>query len=1356
MSKDIHDLPVALVCFNRPAHTAQVLQALRRDGIRNLYVFCDGPRNAQDLTQVEAIGRLVDQIDWTTPKVLRRQTNLGLARSVVSAVNTVLADHETIILLEDDCVPKPNYFAFMQDCLSRYRDHDRVFGINGYCVPIPDELRNRYPYDLFFYPRIGSWGWATWRRAWKAYDTDLAGLYRRCLAEGIDLKQGGPDIPESVQKFLNGQPRDIWTLNWVLAVYLNRGYYIYPTVSQIQNVGFDGSGVHFGRSKSKFDYIAPDQPIVRFPDQPVLADELIEHYNSYFGGTKRSPLMALPPSIASAQSQFSPSTGSSQRRSIVHINTHDVAGGAAKVAWRLAEAQGQQGHQARLLVGYKKSESPHTAAFALEATQSLYEQSVRQGLLDYHHQGSHRLPRHPWVQQADILHLHNLHGNYFNPFSLPALSRARPVVWTLHDMQAMTGHCAYSLECMSFQQGCSKCPCPNLEHALTVDTSSRLLRDKQLIYDHSRLQIVVPSEWLRRHVQQSVLRNHPVELIYNGVETSTFKPYDKAAARHRFGLPNDRVIIGAVANGGSFGNHWKGGQYTQVVIDRVRARYPNCAFVSIGGNGSTALANVIQLPRLDDESELAMAYSALDIFLYTPLADNCPLVVLEAMSCGLPIVSFATGGVPELIRDGIDGWVVEYKNVAQTAAAVENLIADPAVRAAFSQRARIRAVEQFEHSKVAEQYQRLYERVLSETQRSKSVIPHLPLDKIHPFVKTPAFLEVQNEIRTTPEKLSSKQNIPSPQTQSIPQTAVPAKETRTSSPDVSIVIATKNRGTLLDAMLESLTIASRGISLEVIVIEGGSTDHTPAVLRKHGVTQVFNELEQLGPGRHSWPQLYNFGFARARGRYAMYASDDIVFGSESITQAVQYLDSLAPSVAGGIFFYKNLHTRPEWDKFGIDFTYGHKLLMNYGLIRMDAFSAVGGIDESYRFYCADGDLCYKLYQSGRQLVPLPGCFVVHNNVLDNQKNANAQTSAEDIARYKQKWKHFVSIEEPSPRRLLWSDEMADILRLPASLRTLDASIEHLWKGLSQFQYRMFSAAREILMQAVASGCDHPRIGEWIERCGPAVTSAPSKPIPSSDGELLSRIQRAGLWPPGKPLRLHLGCGQWRFDGYVNIDYPPSEHTTIRQLGADIHADITQLRFPDGSVDEIRLHHVFEHFNRVTALALLIRWQRWLKVGGVLCIETPDLMGSARTLLSDAAWKTKMAVVRHLAGDQAAKWAYHVDHWFAERFEQTLGRLGFGPVQKEEKSWSQEPYLSNVIVTAHKNEDRTIEKQLSAAGELLTESMVSPKERPTWEIWMRELRGLFADDKDSMDSIGTNRSVELSETVPEPVVSGCVQ
>ncbi len=1302
MNHNENHVPVALVCFNRPNHTAQVLNALRRDAIQNLYIFCDGPRGPQDQPQIEAIDRLIDQVDWTTPNVIRRPKNIGLARSVVSAVNTVLAEHETIILLEDDCVPKKYFFEFMRTCLDRYRDHERIFGINGYIVPIPDDLLNRYPYDIFFYPRIGSWGWATWRRAWKAYDTNLDGLYQRCLAEGIDLKQGGPDIPESVQKFLSGQPRDIWTLNWVLAVYLNRGYYIYPTISQIQNIGFDGSGVHFGRSKSKFDYIAPDTPIVRYPAQPVLADQLIAHYNSFFGGP--GPSRPGTASVSDSIRLPSPVSTAMVKRAIVHINTHDVAGGAAKVAWRLAESQRQQGHGSTLLVGYKKSDSPHASAFAMETTPLLYEQSVRQGLLDYHHQGSHRLIHHPTVQSADILHLHNLHGNYFNPFSLSVLSQYKPVVWTLHDMQAFTGHCAYSLDCMLFQQGCPQCPYPNLEHALNVDTSAQLLRDKRLIYDHSRLQIVVPSEWLRRQVQQSVLRNHPIELIYNGIDTTIFKPCDKTVARSRLGLPQDRVMVGAVANGGSFGNHWKGGQYTQAVMDRVRSRYPDCLFVSIGGSGPTNLGNVIQLPRFENESDLVTAYSAIDIFLYTPLADNCPLVVLEAMSCGLPIVSFATGGVPELIRNGIDGWIAEYKNVSQTAAAMERLIADPAIRTGFAQNARRRIMEQFEHSKIAEQYQHIYERVLSETRQSSRRFRGFPLDQVHGFVKTPIFLETQ--------------------TNSIPHSVSPVPPQTAPSPDVSIVVATKNRGALLEGMLKSLKSASRGITIEVIVIDGTSTDNTRAVLEQHGITQIFNEQEFLGPGRHSWPQLYNFGFARARGRYAMYASDDIIFGDESISNAIGYLDVLPPSVAGGVFFYKNLHTRPDWDKFGIDFTYGQKLLMNYGLVRMEALSAVGGLDESYRFYCADGDLCYKLYQSGRQLVPLSGCFVVHNNVLDNQKTSNAQTSSDDIARYLNKWRRFVSTEEPNPRRLLWSETIADVLKFPASLSQINAAMEYVWKGLSQYQYRMFSAAQDNFRIAAAMGCDHPKIQDWILRCDP---KSPTVSSSNPSGDFFTRIRNAGLWSPGRPLRLHLGCGQWHFDGYINIDYPPSEHTTVQKLGADIHADITRLHLPPGTVDEIRLHHVFEHFNRVTALALLIRWNRWLKMGGILHIETPDLIGSAQTLLSDAPLKTKMAVVRHLAGDQAAPWAYHVDHWFADRFTHTLQSLGFGSIRTTHNTWPHEPYLSNVSVMAQKATEESIANQLHTADELLSESMVSPKEKPMLEIWTSELRRFLADD-----------------------------
>jgi FkbM family methyltransferase len=219
------------------------------------------------------------------------------------------------------------------------------------------------------------------------------------------------------------------------------------------------------------------------------------------------------------------------------------------------------------------------------------------------------------------------------------------------------------------------------------------------------------------------------------------------------------------------------------------------------------------------------------------------------------------------------------------------------------------------------------------------------------------------------------------------------------------------------------------------------------------------------------------------------------------------------------------------------------------------------------------------------------------------------------------------------------------------------------------------------------------------------------------------LERAQLWNRGEPLRLHLGCGEQHLAGYINIDYPPEQHN-VMDVQADAWADVTRLGFPESSVDEVRLHHVFEHLNRVTALAMLIKWHRWLKPGGMLRIETPDLLGSARTIAGEASFREKMAAVRHLAGDQAAAWAYHLDHWFPERYQRTLGALGFKIVTIKTTSWPHEPHLSNVEVIATKQRQTPLDEQLLQADQLLEESTVSPGERPTWDVWKQQLRALL--------------------------------
>jgi predicted SAM-dependent methyltransferase len=253
------------------------------------------------------------------------------------------------------------------------------------------------------------------------------------------------------------------------------------------------------------------------------------------------------------------------------------------------------------------------------------------------------------------------------------------------------------------------------------------------------------------------------------------------------------------------------------------------------------------------------------------------------------------------------------------------------------------------------------------------------------------------------------------------------------------------------------------------------------------------------------------------------------------------------------------------------------------------------------------------------------------------------------------------------------------------------------------------------------------IGKWVlnkEKLSVEQVENNCVKINDSDLDILQRLKAQGLWKEGKALRLHLGCGHRYINGYINIDYPPSEHN-LAPAKADVYADIRSLDFPARSVDEIRLHHVFEHFSRVVALGMLIKWHKWLKIGGKLHIETPDLIGSAKTLISNASWQTKMGVVRHLAGDQTANWGYHLDHWFAERFEHTLGSLGFELIQTLSSSWSREPYLSNVEVVAIKSKQVCLQEQLKVAEELLWESTVALEEKAKWDVWKKDLYAILS-------------------------------
>jgi hypothetical protein len=215
---------------------------------------------------------------------------------------------------------------------------------------------------------------------------------------------------------------------------------------------------------------------------------------------------------------------------------------------------------------------------------------------------------------------------------------------------------------------------------------------------------------------------------------------------------------------------------------------------------------------------------------------------------------------------------------------------------------------------------------------------------------------------------------------------------------------------------------------------------------------------------------------------------------------------------------------------------------------------------------------------------------------------------------------------------------------------------------------------------------------------------------------LMEIIKSGTKP-----RLHLGCGNYHFDDYINIDYPLEEHTLTHEDKADIHADITELVLPSNSVAEVRSHHLFEHFTRAKALRLLIDWYDWLIEGGKLVIETPDFESCIRRIVSRrCTFEQRMRLIRHIFGSHEAYWALHLDAWDEKKFKHVLPRLGYRNL-----SFHKNEYLGifNIEVEAYKQPPfMSIGEQQQKAKEILELSLVArvPSEMEMLDIWYKEI------------------------------------
>lgn len=278
------NIVVALFTYNRSYHTKMVLSSLKRNTIlpSKLYLFQDGLRQEDDICEWKKVNEDIQKVDWCDTEVIISSYNKGLADSIVSGINYVFRDYDAVIVLEDDCVPTPNYIDFMTQCFEKYVNDERIYSVSGYSYPF---ALNKGQYDIYGCGRISSWGWGTWKDRWNIYrkDYELVKKMKRDKIASKILATWGRDLEEMLVGNVRGTC-DSWAVFWALNVISKGGICINPYESLIQNIGLDGSGTHCGIT-NQYDVSCMDEKkcIFSLPDVVTILDETVEAFAPLFG-----------------------------------------------------------------------------------------------------------------------------------------------------------------------------------------------------------------------------------------------------------------------------------------------------------------------------------------------------------------------------------------------------------------------------------------------------------------------------------------------------------------------------------------------------------------------------------------------------------------------------------------------------------------------------------------------------------------------------------------------------------------------------------------------------------------------------------------------------------------------------------------------------------------------------------------------------------------------------------------------------------------------------------------------------------------------------------------------------------------
>lgn len=381
-------------------------------------------------------------------------------------------------------------------------------------------------------------------------------------------------------------------------------------------------------------------------------------------------------------------------------------GSTGSIMFSLADIMERRGHEVLCTTGFtwKGSDRPDYVM-----TSGIVEKSVHTWLAritgktgGFSTLATWRLLRRLDKMKPDLIHLHNLHGWFVNlPMLFGYIKKHNiPVVWTLHDCWSFTGQCPHfaMVGCDRWKTGCGGCNQHHLYPQTFFDCSkTNWRRKKKWFTGVQNLTIVTPSEWMAQQVRESFLREYSVRVINNGIDLNVFKPDPEAKKSEKF------TLLGVSYD-------WDNKKGLDVFLKLAKRLDERFQIVLVGTNeGVDKLLpdNIRSIHRTQNPAELAKLYAEADLLVNPTREDTYPTVNMEALACGTPVLTFRTGGSPEILDEHC-GVVVPCGDVDAMEAAIRRLAAEPIGAEACLNRAK-----GFDKYERFEEYVRLYGEIVT-------------------------------------------------------------------------------------------------------------------------------------------------------------------------------------------------------------------------------------------------------------------------------------------------------------------------------------------------------------------------------------------------------------------------------------------------------------------------------------------------------------------------------------------------------------------------------------------------------------------------------------------------------------------